>query len=589
MKGAPRSKQFDDIYFSAKDGLAETQHVFLQGNNLPHAWTDKKQFTIGETGFGTGLNFLAVWVLFEKTAQPGQTLDFVSFERFPLTPAEIREYLTPWHNELGDKVDLFLSQYPLRIAGFHRLKLTPQITLTLIFDDINDAIPTLDAAIDCWFLDGFTPAKNPEMWTNTVFENMARLSHTGASYATFTAAKFGRQKLSDTGFSVEKTDGFGTKRDMIFGVYKGKGVEPSKKNSRKSRIALIGGGLAGTACAYTLKQYGFDPVIYEASSSLATGASGNALGFYNPRFSALRDPLSSFYVPAFNQLYQTAKQTKDSAAFMPCGALHLINTSDKESRFSKMLNNWQWHNDHIQRVSAKKASEISNIQIDHDALYLPDSGAISPAQLCQFYAHDIQTHLNTSINDIIDLSEDIVILCNGSAAQDLIGQNWINLEVIRGQTTEIATSDALSKLKCNIHHSGYLSQKYDGKHMLGATFDRHLDDTAVTNEDHDENIHKMRQAIPALQKEDISIMSGRASLRASTNDRFPVVGSVPDNQNTYISTAFGSYGIVGSIMAAHYLADILRGNPVNCLPKDTQYALSPQRFIDRIEKAKKNT
>ena len=179
MKGAPRSSQFDDVYFSVDDGLAETRHVFMQGNDLPHFWQEKgaagaQDFVIAETGFGTGLNFLCAWKEFCETAPLKMRLDFVSFEKFPLSKTEIQEALEPWQSELGEYADKLLEQYPIRVGGFHRIVFDSRISLTLIFGDVNEYIPELEARVDCWFLDGFTPAKNPDMWSDTLYRNMAR-------------------------------------------------------------------------------------------------------------------------------------------------------------------------------------------------------------------------------------------------------------------------------------------------------------------------------------------------------------------------------------------------------------------------------
>lgn len=215
MLGAPRSKEFDDVYFSAENGLAETRHVFLDGNGLPARWDGAGAFTIGETGFGTGLNFLAVWKLFEDTARPDQTLHFISFEKFPLSAQEIGEYLQPWADEFGERLDALVRKYQEGCV-----QLTERVSLTLIFGDVNEEMLKLDVGIDAWFLDGFKPSSNPDMWSETVFSNMARLSNQGATLATFTAAGFVRRGLEAAGFAVEKVRGYGTKRDMTVGVLK---------------------------------------------------------------------------------------------------------------------------------------------------------------------------------------------------------------------------------------------------------------------------------------------------------------------------------------------------------------------------------
>lgn len=226
METAPlTSQRYDDIYFSAQGGLAEKNYVFLGGNDLPARWAGRAAFAVCETGFGTGLSFLATAKAFSETAAPGQRLDYVGIEKHPLAPGEIRAALGHWRAEIGARIfDEFLENYPLRTPGFHRILFALDnaavIALTLVFDDVNTALPEFDvpAGIDAWFLDGFTPAKNPQMWSEILFSEMARLSAPGAGFATFTAAGAVRRGLEAAGFRVEKRPGFGYKHDMLAGA-----------------------------------------------------------------------------------------------------------------------------------------------------------------------------------------------------------------------------------------------------------------------------------------------------------------------------------------------------------------------------------
>ncbi len=585
MNDVPVSKQFDDIYFSKKDGLAETAYIFLDGNNLPQAWQDKSQFTIFETGFGTGLNFLSAWKLFEQNAKEGQTLDFISVEKYPLKPKEILDALSHWSDEFGGRLAQLVEHYPIRAFGFHRIKISEKITLTLIFDDVDAALKNINTLIDCWFLDGFTPSKNPEMWSDTLFKEMARLSPDGASYATFTSASFVQRALEQNGFSVEKQKGFNYKRDMIKGVKTTSTVSPvaAVEKQQPKAVAIIGGGLAGASCAYVLKQYGFKPTIYEASNSLAHGASGNKVGLYNPRFSKLRDDLSDFFAPAYAQLIRTAQAAKGDIGFHPCGAIHLMNDAGKEERYRSMVEHWDWSADHAQIIDKKTASEIAGIPLDHDALYLPDSGSVSPYKLCHYYAADVEVKLNTFVHDITTLEEDAVILACGGQVTDFDCLKWLPIETVRGQISVLEETKATKNLKCNIHYGGYMSAAKDGLHSIGSTFEKWVDHKKVLDRNHDDNLNKLRENISHFADVDFKIESGRAGFRCATNDRFPVVGKVPLHKNTYVTVAFGSHGVVGSIAAAHHLADLLRGVTVS-LPVNTQYALSPQRFVDRAKK-----
>lgn len=583
MKGAPRSVQFDDIYFSDLNGLEETRYVFLESNNLPEAWSGLDDFTIVETGFGTGLNFLSAWKLFEETSEPSQTLDFVSVEKYPLTPAEIREILDPWADFFEGRIETMLAQYPIRIAGFHRIKINSKITLTLIFDDMSYALPKLKARVDCWFLDGFTPAKNPEMWSDALFQQMVRLSHDGTTYATFTAARAVCDGLKSVGFSVQKKKGFGYKSTMISGAYSGEKDQLNKPLKRGSKIAIIGGGLAGTSCAYVLKKYGYIPVIYEAGYHLASGASGNAIGIYNPRFSKLRDVLSDFFAPAYAHLVRVVKLAGSGVDYSPCGSLHLIEEGSKEERLKSMAKHWFWHEDHARIVNAEKASEIAGIKLESEALYLSDSGYVSPQKLCEYYACDVEVHLNSKVENLSDIDADAIILASGGAVKSFDCLQWLPMETVRGQVSFLKETSQSKALKCNLCYGGYMSPARDNVHAAGATFEKWAQHTDVTQENHDANIKSVQDNIKAFESENFIADSGRAGLRAATNDRFPVVGAVPNQKHIYVSTAFGSHGLVSSIAAAHLIADILRCGACS-LPLETVRALSPYRFVERAAK-----
>ena len=231
MYDVPRSKAFDDIYFSADDGVAESEFVFLQGNNLPENWVGKDSFTIAETGFGTGLNFFLSWELQEKYA-PEMNLNFLSYELHPMSIENIQEGLAKWDTRFAEKIKHLEMSYPdPSKEGFYSFKLSETVSLSLYFGDVNVGLPdTKDFAVDAWFLDGFTPSKNPLMWTDNVFGNMARLSRPGTTFATFTSAGFVKRGLQNAGFAVEKGPGFGRKRERLLGVY-GRDVKQMQKDT----------------------------------------------------------------------------------------------------------------------------------------------------------------------------------------------------------------------------------------------------------------------------------------------------------------------------------------------------------------------
>ncbi len=628
MRETLYNQRFGDIYFSPEDGLAETSHVFLAGNGLPERWRDRDRFTIVETGFGTGLNFLAAWALFEQTAESGQALDYVSFEMFPLARKEIREMLakalsprgeglgegdvtpqtsgfispSPLPSPRGERgipgfLEELLEKYPMRVTGFHRISLAGgRVNLTLIFDDVNTALPELEIprGVDAWFLDGFAPAKNPQMWTETLFSGMARLSRDGASAASFTAAGAVRRGLAAAGFAVEKKPGFGRKREMTVARFQGGGR--SEASQKRPRVAVIGGGLAGTSCAYVLRGQGAAVTLFEAAGNLAAGASGNGMGLYNPRFTAQRGAESGFYVAAFAGAVRTLEaiaQTQD-IGFVKCGALHLVNSPEKEKRFRALCENWGWHPDHLRYLSAAQASEVAGISIDKDALFLPDAGHVSPQALCRAYAEGADVRLNAPVERIERKGDgwlagneefDAVVFANAVAAKTFPALSWLPIHTVRGQISAARATPASEKLKCNICYGGYISAPYEGMHMIGSTFQKWLDDTDMKDEDHRENLDKLDAAVPALGGT-WDITGGRAALRTAAQDHFPVIGSVPDAPGLYVSTAHGSHGIISSLAGAQLIADMIAENPYS-LPRPSITALDGARFSVK-EKKKEN-
>ena len=204
-EGEPVAQEFDDVYFSKDGGLDESKAVFLQGSHLPEAWQDTDVFVIGELGFGSGLNFLAAWDLWNISSKSGQCLHFLSVEAFPLSKAQLTRTLEKFPS-LKPLADQLIAQWPARVKGVHRLHFGA-VTLTLFHGEIEPVLSSMDARINAWFLDGFSPAKNPDMWSDVVFAHMARLSAPSASVATFTVAGDVRRGLSAAGFAVEKKTG----------------------------------------------------------------------------------------------------------------------------------------------------------------------------------------------------------------------------------------------------------------------------------------------------------------------------------------------------------------------------------------------
>lgn len=219
--GQPYASEFQDVYFSTDNGLLETDYVFLQGNDLTKRWLDAdiQTFTIAETGFGTGLNFLCAVNAWLATSPDSATLHFISTEKYPLSLQDMRKALSFWP-QLKAVSDPFLVQYESLTNDAKTITLYDnRVQLSLLIGDATASFSKITSQVDAWFLDGFAPAKNPEMWQPELFQQMARLSKTSTTFATFTSAGDVRRGLINAGFNVTKRTGFGKKREMLIGNF----------------------------------------------------------------------------------------------------------------------------------------------------------------------------------------------------------------------------------------------------------------------------------------------------------------------------------------------------------------------------------
>ncbi|HIF9528285.1 TPA: bifunctional tRNA (5-methylaminomethyl-2-thiouridine)(34)-methyltransferase MnmD/FAD-dependent 5-carboxymethylaminomethyl-2-thiouridine(34) oxidoreductase MnmC [Photobacterium damselae] len=347
--GTPVSNDFDDVYFSNANGLEETRYVFLQQNGLPDRWNDfsRRRFVVAETGFGTGLNFLALWQQFkafhaENPDAIVKELHFISFEKFPVTLDDLKKAHLSWP-ELSDLAQQLHAHYPPAVADCHRIILEDGlITLDLWFGDIQDCMPQVwtgdEGIVDAWFLDGFAPSKNLAMWNLNVYKGMRNLARSGCTLATFTAAGFVRRELIEAGFEMKKAKGFGHKREMLTGTI-GERTAPSNTKpwyhisaraendtaQALNDIAIIGGGVASAATALSLVRRGQTVTLYCKDEKPAQGASGNKQGAVYPLLNGNHNALSRFFAPAFVFARQFVEQAAQNSQFDHdwCGVVQL--------------------------------------------------------------------------------------------------------------------------------------------------------------------------------------------------------------------------------------------------------------------------
>lgn len=342
------------------------------------------------------------------------------------------------------------------------------------------------------------------------------------------------------------------------------------------RVNIIGAGLAGCALAYVLKQRGAEPVIYEASGEVASGASGNEVGLYNPRFTAQFDAVGEFYSAAYFKALAVFEVLGEGIEWSPCGALHLINNDVKAKRFPKTVESWGWSADEMRIVDAGEASKLAGISVDKDCLYLSRSGTVSPQKLCQAYVEGVDVRLNTPVDKLCNMSGEAVILACGMGAIQFEVAAHLPLKPVRGQLSYAKASDVSSDLRTALCYGGYISPPNgDGVHAIGATFQRWLEHSDVMAEDDIANFEGLKSEVELDLSDCIYGNKSRAAVRCSAKDHFPVVGQL--GEGVYISVGHGSHGILSSLLSAKILADMMLGGG-DAVSTRVVDALSPARF-----------
>ena len=637
--GQPVSRRFGDVYFSRDSGLEETRHVFLEGNGLRARWAALPahgRFTIGETGFGTGLNFAAAWALWDEVAPPDARLRYVSVERDPLAATDISRTLGLWP-ALARYREALLAQWTEVAPGWHRFVFGGgRVLLTLLAGDVRAVLPRLDGRVDAWFLDGFAPAKNPEMWRADVLAEVARLSAPGATCATYTVAGEVRRGLEAAGFAVEKTPGFGRKREMLRGVLRtrprSRWLAPwfarAAPHAGERKAIVIGAGLAGASTAAGLAARGWTITLLDRHETLAAEASGNPQGALYARLSPHATALTEL---ATTGLEHTARNLpvlglERGVDFDPCGVLQLEYDESEQVRQSRLAIQG-WPDGFLARLDRVEASARAGIAVPSGGLLFPRSGWVRPPTLCRALAAvpSIEAALGRAVLNLRRTDDGwevhdrtgavagapvVVIAASGGSAA-FAETAHLPLRLIRGQLTLLPETPASRALRTVLCGEGYIAPAVDGAHSLGATHKFRDASTGVTVAEHAENLAKLAALAPALYASlgaarlEPARLAGRAALRCSSPDYLPIIGPLVDAtrfaavyarlshdatleldtpspwlDGLYVNTAHGSRGLVTAPLSGELLAAYLDDEPAP-LPGSVVEAVHPSRFLLR--------
>lgn len=629
--GTPFAPAYGDVYHSADSGPGQARHVFLGGNDLPRRWAGARVYTILETGFGLGLNFLATWSEWRDDPQRPQRLHFVSIEKHPFGC----DALAALHERCGAYAGLaaqLRDAWPPLTAGLHRLHFeNERVTLTLAFADVTSALPQLTLCADAIYLDGFAPRCNPEMWSPQLMKRLARLARVGTTLATYSTAGVVRSGLEAAGFALEKRRGFGAKREMLCATYAPRwpvrSITYSAAACAERHAIVIGAGLAGAAVSERLALRGWRIDLIERRTLPAAHVPGSYAGVFHPHVSRddcilSRATRNGFLYAA--KRWSALQRAGHALSWAKCGLLQLAGDSRQERRMRETAAAAAYPGHYARYVVRAEAEALAGCGLRAGGWWFAEGGWMHPlsliaAQLAAASAYGagsrFMQQLDTAVHALarvdagwqalaadgsVIATAPVIVLANSNDVARLatIAQP---LRSIRGQVTYLPAQQVQAP-RVAVSGSGYVLPAVDGVVVTGSTYDFDDADPALQESGHAANLLRLAQLLPdAHTPLHASMLDGAVGFRCASPDHMPVVGALPDvhaaherraelsgahlaqlprRAGLYCVSALGSRGLVWAALAGEMIASLIEGEPLP-VESDLAGAMDPGRFVLR--------
>lgn len=605
QEGTPFSQIYGDRFYSRSGAVEERQLVFLQGNDLPRRFAHcqgHERFVVGETGFGTGLNFLLTAELWLRSAAPSAHLHYLSLEAHPLSAEDLALCQSQWP-ELAQVSRQLLPHWPLLLRGSNTLRLAQgRITLQLILGDVAE-LAHYRAMCDAWYLDGFAPDKNPAMWSEPTLQLVAERTRLGGTCATYSAAGHMRRSLERYGFRTERLPGHGGKRHRTVGVRTS--APPLADDTPwynlptahpPQRVLVLGAGLAGSWTARRLADLGCAVTVADPQG-IAQGSSGNPAAIVVPQVSADSNPVHGWHAAGYGL---TTRLLRDHAHYRACGVMHCAVDASAAEHCQRMLGWWQAPAELVRWADADQTAALTGLALPHGGLWLGTGGVQYGPGLCRaLLDHPAITVTDATPSDAV---WDATVLATAHVPPSWTAQLRLRVEPARGQIELLPVSPASAVLRSVVSGAGYLVPALAGRHVLGASYVRERTDTQFSPDERRENLARA-DALTGLELAPAT--DSRVALRATTADHLPYVGAVPQwddymslygdlargrapasyppapyQQGLWLTLAHGSRGAVSAPLAAELLASQMLGLP-SPVTQTLEHAVHPGRMAIR--------
>jgi tRNA 5-methylaminomethyl-2-thiouridine biosynthesis bifunctional protein len=632
VDGVPLAPDFGDVYHARAGALGQARHVFLGGNGLPGAWQGRRRFAILETGFGLGHNLLATWKAWRDDPQRCERLDYVSVELHPPGRPDLERALAAG-GAPADLAAALVAAWPPPTPGLHRLAFDGgRLVLWLALGDARDLLPALVGRFDALYLDGFAPARNPDMWDRRLLAGLGRLAAPGATASTWSVARVVREGLVQAGFELSRQPGYDRRREMTVARHVPRAPRrplPGRPGGpvptgRPRRAVIVGAGLAGAAVAQALAGRGWSCCVLDRALEPASGASGNPAGLFHGTLTEDEGPHTRLLRAA--TLLATPVYAALVAAGVP-GAVDGLVAWRRERPAVDSPPGYAHHGD------AEAAAGWAGATLPGPATLYAQAGWMNPGAVVRAWLATPRVEFRGGVEvaavrraapsvampppaaaseaaplpaawellgpdgRVIDSAE-LVVIASGTGLPALEGPDGptdagLGLHPVRGQITWF---DHTTALRRPLTGQGYALSLPDGRLLCGATAHRADTEPALRGADTAFNLGRLK-ALTGIEPAAGAACGGRVAWRLSTVDRLPVVGAWPDTPaaargrrdqarwvprlpGLFVAGGFGSRGLAWAPLAAEVLAGWIEGTPMP-LEAELLDAIDPARGLVR--------
>lgn len=600
------SPVYGDVYHSPAGATGQAEHVFLHGNGLPDRWRGRTRFTVCETGFGLGLNFLALWKAWRDDPQRPATLHVVSMEAHPFTKEDLsallaREAATPF----AALAQRLAEQWPTLLPGLHRLEFeNGAVTLTLGFGDAQVLAPRLSARVDAFFLDGFAPDRNPRMWAPALLRDLAALAAPGATVATWACTGELRQALQDAGFDVRRESGYGGKWHMTVGTVRAEGRAAASSGVDATHAVVVGAGLAGAGIAQALAGRGWRVTVLDAGRARGAPAHAGHLAAALTPVVARDDNARARLSRAGSQRALARWQgLAGDAAPRVCGTVQVERDAGKSAALAGTLETLAFPPDWVRQVDRDEASALAGLPLARGGVFFSQGMLVQPNRLIDALLETAGVTLLPGKAARVEpagqgwrvldeqgaewVRAQVVILANAAGARGVLAGSGLldplprvaQMHALTGEVTLVPAAALSGGPRCIVGGEGYLLPDVGEGCVVGSTYVHDATEARVSADGQRVTLAKaaglLRGHFPDFEALVPGSLPGWAGWRAVLPGRLPAVGELQHARGVWLAVGYASRGLSWSALMGDLIAARLAGEP-SPLETDLAQLISPR-------------